>query len=122
MKEIKTKVGTMYINKIFDNDDLFTLLDENKKFVCSFGDTPSSTKEEKVEQLKNINHISDLADLEFVDYVDYGSTPKECYNQVCETIYNLYGDIDFEELYPYEEFKDTINKIGNTYFVADSEQ
>lgn len=117
MERIDTKIGTFYVDRESDSNNLFTLLDENKKFICTFGDIYDVTKEERVEQLKNINHIYDLVELEFVVEMNYGRTPRECYDEVCRTVGELY-DVDYEEHYPFDETKGFMNKVGDTYFVT----
>ena len=105
------------IDTAVDNKDWVSIFDENKKFILSFGDTPGKTKEEKIEQIKNMNHISDLVDLGFLENMDYGSTPEECYDNVCETVADLY-DVEYESEYSFEEVKKYyMYKVGNTYFV-----
>lgn len=106
--EIKTKVGTFYLEKTPNGANYCKLLDSNKKWVVNI------FRKYTAEKLEDIQELSELVDLGIADNVTWGNSLEDLANE----INNLYEvDMTADELKDY----DFLNKCGDTYFIIDFE-
>lgn len=117
MKEIKSKLGTMYFEIV---EDKFKLYDENKEYI---GYVEVATEFLHMEdivllplKLAQIEHISEIVDLGFCSNMMFSTSHKDVIYQL-ETFFRE-EDEDFDE----EDFYDCdfpVNVVGGNYFIVD---
>ena len=114
MKEIKSKIGTMYFEIV---EDKFKLYDSEQEYI-GYVELASGLFDEKdiellKEDLTEMEYISDIVDLGFCYNIIWGSSKKEVIQHLATFKEN---DEDFNA----EDYEDLdINRVGNKYFLVD---
>lgn len=104
MKEIKSKFGTLYLDK--EKQGGWLILDSDKYILCRF-----DTHQERTQELKNLNRCKHISEwLEQFDDVCWG-TKQDIIDYTQD-----YAECNGRE-FDSQWLEDTYNRIGDTYIM-----